>query len=90
MIDGVAYDWCNKGQKSSASPDGMYMPAGHNYDEWLAKKMARRSQRSTPASADQVNSVKLALSEKMKACLMTMADFSEEEAKALFEDVYLN
>ena len=90
VIDGVAYDWCDKGHKSSASPDGMYMPEGHNHDEWLAKKLARRSQRSAPASADQVNSVKLALSEKLKACLMTKAGFSEEEAKALFDDVHLN
>ena len=90
VIDGVTYDWCNKGHKSSASPDGMYMPAGHNHEEWLSKKIARRNQRSTPASSDQVNSVKLALSEKMKACLMTKAGFSEEEAKVLFDDIHLN
>ena len=35
-VDGVAYDWCDKGHKSSASPDGMYMPAGHDHDAWLA------------------------------------------------------
>ena len=40
VIDGVAYDWCNKGHKSSASPDGMYMPAGHDHYAWLAKKLA--------------------------------------------------
>ena len=90
VIDGVAYDWCNKGHKSSASPDGMYMPAGHNHEEWLAKKLARRSQRSTSASAEQVNSVKLALSEKLKACLMTKAGFSKEEAKSLFDEASLN
>ena len=89
-IDGVAYDWCNKGHKSSASPDGMYMPEGHNHEEWLTKKLARWSQRSAPASSDQVNSVKLALSEKLKACLMTKAGFSEEEAKALFDEASLN
>ena len=90
VIDGVGYDWCNKGHKSSASPDGMYMPEGHNHEEWLAKKLACWSQKSAPASADQVNSVKLALSEKLKVCLMTKAGFSEEEAKALFDDVHLN
>ena len=84
VIDGVAYDWCDKGHKSSASPDGMYMSAGHNHDEWLTKKLSRRSQRSAPASADQVNSVKLELLEKLKA------GFSEEEAKALFDEASLN
>ena len=79
VIDGVAYNWCDKGHKSSASPNGMYIPAGHNHDEWLSKKMARRSQRSAHASTNQVNSVKLVLSEKLKACLMTKAGFSEEE-----------
>ena len=90
VIDGVAYDWCNKGHKSSASPDGMYIPKGHNHEEWLAKKLARQSQRSAPASSNQVNSVKLALSEKLKAYLMTKASFSEEEAKALFDEASLN
>ena len=28
VIDGVAYDWCDKGHKSIASPNGMYMPGG--------------------------------------------------------------
>ena len=33
VIDGVAYGWCNKGHKSSASPNGMFMPEGHNHEE---------------------------------------------------------
>ena len=66
------------------------MLAGHSHDELLTKKIARRNQSSASASSDQVNTVKLALSEKIKAVLMIKAGFSEEEAKALFEDVHLN
>ena len=61
-----------------------------NHKEWLAKKLACRSQRSAPDSSDQVNSVKLAILEKIEACLMTKAVFREEEATALFAVMPLN
>ena len=79
-----------KGTKVVLLQMACIMPAGHNHNEWLAKKLACRSQHSTQASTEQVNSVKLALSEKMKACLVTKASFSKKEAKALFDDVHLN
>ena len=55
------------------------------HDERLAKRLACQFQHSIPASTDQVDSVKLALSEKNDK-----AGFSEEEAKALFDEVSLN
>ena len=37
VIDGVRYDWCDKGYKSAASPNGMYMPEVHIHEEWFQK-----------------------------------------------------
>ena len=105
VLDGVAYDWCDKGHKSAASPNGMYMPEGHDHAEWLKRKLARRnksaggpktgtydsnkSQPDAPPTCDS-KSIKLTLSEQMKTCLMSKAWFSEEEANVIFEDVDLN
>lgn len=96
VIDGVAHDWCDKEHKSSASPNGMYMSEGHNHEEQLSKKLAHNKTRAVRSSttfvpsSDTANSVKLALSEKMKACLMTKTGFSEEKFIALCDDVHLN
>ena len=104
VLDGVAYDWCDKGHKSSASPNGMYMPEGHDHEEWLKKKLLRRSRGSgsstsaEDSSTKQVNfapsdnskSIKLTLSEQLKTCLMSKAGFSVEEADAIFKDMDLN
>ena len=65
------------------------MPEGHNHEEWLAKKLTRNKNRKgsdAPASesggpiTSDNTSVKLALTEQMKSCLMTKAGFSAEEA----------
>ena len=61
VLDGVVYDWCDKGHKSAASPNGMYMPEGHNHEERLKKKLARRnkgagSKSDGDSSAKQVHS----------------------------------
>ena len=105
VLDGVAYDWCDKGHKSAASPNGMYLPEGHDHAEWLKKKLARRNKSSKGWKSDgdasktpQVNfaptsdpkSIKLDLSEQMKTCLMSKAGFSEKEAGAIFTDINLN
>ena len=101
VLDGVAYDWCEKGHKSSASPNGMYMPEGHDHDEWLKKKLARRSRGSGGSHSDgaDVNKhvnftpsddpkfIKLTLSEQIKTCLMSKAGFSAEEADEIFRGV---
>ena len=96
MIDGVAYDWCDKGHKSAASPNGMYMPEGHNHEQWLQKKLARKNKTnsgggtSQGGNSDAAKSIKLTLSEQMKSCLMTKAGFSAEEAESIFREMDLN
>ena len=105
VLDGVAYDWCDKGHKSAASPNGMYMPEGHDHAEWLKKKLARRNKSAggSKTGGDDSNkpqanvgptcdpkSIKLTLSKQMKTCLMSKAGFSEEEADAIFKDMDLN
>ena len=93
-IDGVDYVWCDKGHKSRASPDGMYMPSGHDHDKWLEARNKRRNQgsrtassNSTTDSASKTNSggKKMVLSDDLKAALVTMGGMSQSEADALVE-----
>ena len=93
-LDGVQYDWCNKGHKSHASPDGMYMPAGHNHDQWLENRKQRgytrnRSNTSSTSSSavrGAAANKKMILAEKMQAALVTKCGFSNDEAEAFLND----
>ena len=101
VLDGDDYDWCDKGHKSAASPNGMYMPEGHDHEYWLKEKLAYRNKSSGASKSDgdepdklapssDPKSIKLTLSEQMKTCLMSKAGFSEEETDAIFKDMNLN
>ena len=75
----------------------MYMPEGHNHEEWLQKKHARRNQSNSGGASQEgkssdttAKSIKLTLSEQMISCLMTKAGFSAEEADSLFKEMDLN
>ena len=93
-MDGVKYDWCNKGHKSHASPDGMYMPAGHNHEQWLENRKQRGYNRtgsnnsSTPSGAlrGAAAGKNMILSDKMQAALVTKCGFSQDEAEAFLND----
>ena len=85
VIDGVAYDWCSLGHKSRASPDGMYMPAGHDHEKWLENKKNRGyGKKSTPTGSNSAGK-KMILADDMKAALMTFSGMNQEEA-----DTFMN
>ena len=96
VIDGIAYDWCDKGNKSVVLPNGMYMSEGHNHEGWLQKKLARKNKSPSGGApqeqiswADSTKSMKLTLLEQKKSCLMSKAGFSAEEASYLFQEMNL-
>ena len=97
-IDGVEYEWCDKGHKSRDA-DGLYMPAGHDHEKWLDRKMKFKkgngsgSVHATASSAGgddtsgDKNSPKMILSDKLKAALVTNQGYSQDEADALINSL---
>ena len=84
-IDGVDYEWCNKGHKSRASPDGMYMSAGHDHEKWLENKKNRGyGKKSTPTGSNSAGK-KMILADDMKAALMTFSGMNQEEADTFMD-----
>ena len=88
-IDGVEYVWCDKGHKSRASPNGMYMPKGHDHVKWEEAKKARKNNQTSSgndSSSNREPQKKMVLSEKMKTVLMTKAGFSDEDADEMLKE----
>ena len=57
--EGIKYDWCPhhgpKNRSSDKRSSGMYMPAPHKHDEWLANKKAKQAERESKISAGGTN-----------------------------------
>lgn len=89
-LDGVDHMRCNKGHKSHASPDGMYMPAGHDHDKWLEERKKKRNGggKSGGSSNPGAAGKKLIPSDKMKSVLMTKAGFSETNAEDFIKESF--
>ena len=89
-IDGVEYEWCDKGHKSRASPNVMYMPKGHDHAKWVEAK--KNGSMKTAAVTNRTESTgtseepKMILSEKLKAALVTKAMFTGEESSKFIEE----
>ena len=87
IIDGVDYEWCDKGHKSRAA-NGLYMPAGHDHEKWLGRKLKYKkgngtaSAHATTTSGDSKSkeAPKMVLSEKLRAALVTNQGYSPDEA----------
>ena len=89
VLDGVACDWCDKGHKSAAFPNGIYMPEGHDHEEGLKKKLAccMKSSEASKLEGDELKkqahftpssnpkSIKLTLLKQMRTCLKILASF---------------
>ena len=94
-IDGVDYDWCDKGHKSRTS-NGLYMPAGHDHEKWLERKMkfkkgngSASAHATTTTSGDNESkeAPKMILSKKLRAALVTNQGYSQDEANALIDSI---
>ena len=89
-IDGIEYELCDKGHKSRASPNGMYMPKGHDHAKWLEVKKNRSMKTAAVTNKTEPTGnseePKMILSEKLKAARVTKAMFTEEEAAKFIED----
>ena len=95
-IDGVDYEWCDKGRKSRTS-NGLYMPAGHGHEKWLERKLkfkkgngtasAHTTTTSTSSDSESKDGPKMILSEKLRAALVTSQSYSQDEADALINSI---
>ena len=89
-IDGIGYVWCDKGHKSRASPNGMYMPAGHDHEKWEQAKQRKKNggsnSSSTSSAKSKENQKKMILSDKMKTVLMAKAGFKDEDGEELMKE----
>ena len=89
-IDGIEYVWCDKGHKSRASPNGIYMPAGRDHEKWeqanQRKKNGGSNSSSTSSAKSKEAQKKMVLSDKMKTVLMAKAGFNDEDAEELTKE----
>lgn len=88
-IDGVEYEWCDKGHKSRASPNGMYIPKGHDHAKLEEAKKARKNNSNSSFSGSGSGldpQKKMVLSGKMKIVLMIQAGFNDEDADNIIKE----
>lgn len=96
-VDGKKWVWC-KEHKSEGLFDGMYMPEGHNHDEWKKEKDAKvkawKENRRSKTDKDEKTTGKgtpsqpnkLTLSNRLASALTTKLGVSDKDAKQLIED----
>ncbi len=86
VLDGVKYEWCDKGHKGFRNPDGLYMPFPHDHEEWQRNRYKRKNASKKGDSASSAPK-SLILSDKMKSALVMKAGFSVDEAKAFIDNI---
>lgn len=97
--DGNKFVWCSQHKiplGSGSFSDGIYMPEGHNHEEWAAAKAAKKAkfaENKSNGSSDASNGEggrrnrKLTLGRKLQAALVTQTGMSEADASKLWTDV---
>ena len=83
--------WCPHHHLKDGLVNGMYMPAGHDHEAWEKERERKRGNRGrtttqSGSGGSSGSEKKMILSDKMKACLITKAGFSSDEAEAFIQE----
>lgn len=91
FIDGVEYEYCDKGHHNHQSK-GMYFVKGtHDHDAWQAKKDRYKKKKtesdnkpgSSTSTSTSSSTSKLVASDKLKTCMLSYTNYTEAEVDQL-------
>ena len=102
---GSKFVWCPHHKSKDGMVNGMYIPDGHNHEEWLEKKQKQRNflfKRRDKSSNNESNQSpnkkfrrnekhpsKLALEKAFTSALTTRVQMGDKEAEETFNEMYI-